>query len=168
VRTAAEKAADRAAAYRRVIAGHLDAGRDKHALAEALRWLRSEAAHAARIRPRDARALHDRLAAQVTTLAAALADPAGTGMSARSARRAGRQRQAIARQLAAAAQLAGGRDKDALAEALAAALAAAVLWLQAEAAGTPGAYGELAARIAGLAAEIPGFRPPKAARRHQP
>jgi hypothetical protein len=168
VRTAAEKSAGRAAAYRRAIAGHLDAGRGKDGLAEALRWLRSEAAHAARVRPGDACALHDRLTAQVATLAAALADPAGTGMAPRSARRAGRHRRAIAGQLAAAARLDAGRDTAGLAEALRAALAEAVLWLQAEAAGSPGAYGELAARIAGLAAEIPGFRSPRSARRHHP
>jgi hypothetical protein len=166
VRTAAEKAASRAAAYRRAIGGHLDADRGKEALAEALRWLRSEAAHAARIRPGDARALHDRLIAQVTTLAAALADPDGAGMPARSARRAGRQREAIAAGLAAAAGLDPGRDRDDWARALSGALSAAVLWLQAEAAGSPGHYGELAARIAGLAAEIPGFRSPRPARRH--
>lgn len=153
MKTAAEKAAGRAAAYRRSIAALQAAGQGREALHEALRWLRSEAAHAARLRPGSSAALHDQLIAQVMTLAGALADPGRTGVPSRAARLADRKRRSIA------ALQAGDRNPDRDREAL----SEAVLWLQAAAAGAPGACGELAARIACLAAEIPGWRP---GRRH--
>lgn len=154
VRNAAQKAATRATGYRQSIASHQLGGQDRKALAEAARWMRAEAVHASRLRPRDAAALCGRLIAQVEALAAAIAGREGAG--GRPA--ADRHRQAIA-------DARGVGDH-------AAALSSAAQWLQAEAAaavradpeGHAALHRELAGRVAALAAEIPGYRAPRAER----
>jgi len=72
MRSAADKASARAAGYRRVIAEHQAAGRHRDALAEAIRWVRSEAVHAERHRPADARALYQQLTERIASLAEAI------------------------------------------------------------------------------------------------
>ena len=68
----AEKAAGRGALYRRTIAAHQAAGNDREALAEAVRWLRSEAAHVEKRRPRDAPVLYRQLTDRIVQLADAV------------------------------------------------------------------------------------------------
>ena len=70
--SATDKAAARAAAHQRVIAELQAAGRHRDALAEAVRWARSEAAHAERLRPGDAPALYRQLTDRIASLAAAI------------------------------------------------------------------------------------------------
>lgn len=67
-----DKAASRATQYRREIASLQSAGRHRDALYEAIRWLRSEAAHTDRHRPREAEELYRQLTTQIETLAAAI------------------------------------------------------------------------------------------------
>lgn len=147
-----QKAADRAVVYRRVIAELRAAGRERDALAEALRWLRAEAVHAEKLRPRQAADLYGRLEGQVSGLAEFIAHPAG-GAQPRQERRAARHRLALP-QLRAA-----GQHRQVL--------AVAVLWLssasaaaaRSDPAGSGRMYGQLTERITGLAAAIPGYRP---------
>jgi hypothetical protein len=161
VRSAAEKAAGRAVSYRRVIAGLRESGRDRDALAEALRWLRAEAVHAARLRPRSAAALYGRLDSQVVSLAEALTGQGSDALAPRQAHRAARHRQELA------VLRAAGQHREVL--------AAAVLWLRSAAAASARAdpdraaemYGQLTDRISGLAAAVPGYRPEGHGRRHQ-
>jgi hypothetical protein len=68
----ADKAASRAAQYRREIASLQAAGRQRDAFYEAIRWLRSEAAHVNRHRPGEAEELYRQLTTQIDTLAAAI------------------------------------------------------------------------------------------------
>ena len=72
MRSAADKAAARAAAYRREIAALQAAGRHRDALAEAIRWARSAAAHAERHRPADGPALYQQLTERIASLAEAI------------------------------------------------------------------------------------------------
>lgn len=72
MRSRTDKAESRAQAYRRAIAQHHAAGSDREALAEALRWLRSEAAHLERHRPRDAARLYRQLTERISALAQAI------------------------------------------------------------------------------------------------
>jgi hypothetical protein len=75
------RVAGRAVMYRQAIADLEAAGRDREALAEAIRWLRAEAVDAARRRPGSASQLYRALADRIATLAASIpaaaaADPA--------------------------------------------------------------------------------------------
>jgi hypothetical protein len=65
-------ATSRAAAYRRVIAEHQAAGRERDALVEAIRWLRSEANDLDKRRPRHGAVLYRQLADRIVSLAAAI------------------------------------------------------------------------------------------------
>ncbi|HEY3958519.1 MAG TPA: hypothetical protein VGM53_34580 [Streptosporangiaceae bacterium] len=164
MRNAVQKATDRAVVYRRAVAELRAAGRDRDALAEALRWLRAEAVHAEKLRPQAAPELYGRLEGQVSGLAEFIADPpAGlaaqpVGLGPRQERRAARHRQARA-QLRAA-----GQHRQALAGAVLWLASAAAASARADPAGSARMYGQLTDRITGLAAEVPGYRP--AGRRH--
>ncbi len=161
MRSAGQKAAGRAVAYRRVIAGLLAAGRDRDALAEALRWLRGEAVHAERLRPRAAAALYGRLDSQVVSLAEALTGPGGDGPAPRQARRAARHRQDLARLRAA------GQHREVLAATAGWLSSAAAAAARADPAAAAAVYGQLTERISGLAEAVPGYRPDGRGGRHQ-
>lgn len=157
MRNATQKAADRAVSYRRAIAG-LREDRARDALAEALRWLRAEAVHAEKVRPQAAVDLYGRLTGQVLSLAEFISSPDGAAsLHPRHEHRAARHRKASARLRAA------GQHRQALAGAALWLASAAAAAARADPAGSARMYGQLTDRIAGLAAEVPGYRP---TRRH--
>ena len=140
----AEKADRRAKSYRRAIGQFQAADQGRAALAEALRWLRGEAAHAGKLRPRDAAALHDQLTSQLVTLAGAVA---GEGF------RTDRHRRDLARMRAA------GQHAEAFTHAAGWLSSSATSAARADPSAAPVLYRDLTDRIAGLAAEVPGYRP---------
>jgi hypothetical protein len=71
---ASARAAGRAVQYRRAIAELQASGQHRAALAEAIRWLRSEVGHYVRRHPRDEDVLCRQLTDRITTLAAAVAE----------------------------------------------------------------------------------------------
>jgi hypothetical protein len=143
VRSTADKTADRARSYRRSIGELQAADRDRDGLVEALRWLRGEAVHAARLRPRDAAALYGRLTSQLAALASVL----------RQGQRAGRWRRDLG-QLQAA-----GQHQEAFTGAVGWLAWAATAVARADPAAAPGMYRQLTDRVTTLAAAVPGYRP---------